>query len=293
MLVVRSRLLGSVFLKPSYARPGEEGAGAPEGDDAPSAAGEETLPEGDDAPPAAGEETSPEGNEPPPEASATEKKDWRDRQIARQHRQLQEERRQKDELASSLQAAQEMLNRLAGDGEPPAGGSRPAPSQSDAGQPTTQEEIEAAANRVVAEREFKTSANNAFAAGAERYKEKWPEVLDTLKTLGGFNEEEMKQILSVDDPAKVLYEFGTNPDKYQEIMDLPAAKRFTEIVKLGMAATKVPKRPSGAPPPEARVTGHNQGDPLALSDELDDDEWYRRRKAQKDQRYRERQGARA
>ena len=233
--------------------------------------------------------TTPPAGETPPAAAGSP--DWRDREIKRKHAQLQEEKRQRVELQASLDAASEMLKRLQEpDGATPAAGAAPAARRESAATPASNEDaIKAAATRMVAQQNFDSAANTADTTGKERYKTEWDKVTSTLTTLGGFDVDTMQGILATDDPAKVLYELGTKPEQYQRIMDLPPARRLADMVKLGLPEPKVAKRPSDAAEPIEPVGGRNRGDPTALSDELDDDAWYARRKKQKDARFKARQ----
>jgi len=228
--------------------------------------------------------------------------DWRDKEIRRKHAQLQEERRQRAELEGSLAAANAMLQRLSGDQPAGDGGAaapdpaaapaaRPAPRQ--APPVTDPDAVRAEAAKIVAQQNFERSSNDTDAAGRERYGAEWQKATDTLATLGGFDIDTMNNILAADDPAQVLHKLGTNPEEYQRIMDLPAAKRFAEIVKMGIPTKKSSPKPSDAPAPTEGVRGANRGDPTALNDELDDDTWYARRAAQKKARFEARQAGRA
>jgi hypothetical protein len=292
--MLKTRLLFGVSFGPLYAAPGEGGGGAPpEADDVgtatPDAEGSQPPVEGAPAeeggePPAQGVAASAEGDEPP---AAPPAETWQDKELRRKHAQLQQERREKADLKASLEAAQEMLNRLnGGDGlPPPESGERPAASAARPAQ-SSEDEIQAAARQLVAQQNFDNAANDADKTGRERYKDKWDKATGTLATLGGFDPETMQGILATDDPAKVLFTLGDKPEEYQRIMDLPPAKRLAEMVKIGMPEPRTPpKRPSGAAPPTEPVGGRNRGDPNALSDELDDETWYARRQAQKKARF--------
>ena len=141
---------------------------------------------------------------------------------------------------------------------------------------------------------FNEDSTKADKDGSKRFGANWTKATDNLRTLGGFDVETMQQVLATDDPAKLLYELGTNPDKYHEIMDLPPYKRFAEMVKLAAAPAPKPaaRKPSDAPPPVDSLRGQNRGDPNDLRDDLTDDEWYARRQRQKAARFAARQAAR-
>lgn len=289
-MLLRNFLLRGV--SPVFAPPGDDGAPDP------TPPADDAAPPADDAPPAGSGQPSaddvapPAGDDAPPVLS----EDWRDRQIRRQHARLQEEKRQKEELQAELEATRAMLSRTGG-AAPPAGGDQPpaAPAgddQSPAG--VTQEAVRQEAARMRAQEKFNEDSTKADKDGSKRFGANWTKATDNLRTLGGFDVETMQQVLATDDPAKLLYELGTNPDKYHEIMDLPPYKRFAEMVKLAAAPAPKPaaRKPSDAPPPVDSLRGQNRGDPNDLRDDLTDDEWYARRQRQKAARFAARQAAR-
>lgn len=281
--------------------PPAEGAGAGGGEAPPPEGGEAGDPPAGGEPPAgegeSGEEPPPvegrakEGAAPPePEAPKTPFDDpVVQKQLGRQHRQLQESKREADELRASLEAAQETLKRLDPNYKPE--GATP-PARPAAAQPAgfTAEDVKREAARQRAQERFDEEANKADATGKERYKAGWDKATETLKNLGGFDPDTMNGILATDDPAQVLYTLGTQPEQYQRIMDLPPHKRLAEMVKMAMPKPKASQRPSGAAPPQEPVRARNQGDQTSLSDELTDEEWYRRRDKQRAERRAARQG---
>lgn len=231
--------------------------------------------------------------------AATPASDWRDKEIRRKHGQLQEERRRNKELEASLATANEMLRRVSGEAEPdPAATPARAPTARAApasvANPADEDaRVTQRAAQIVAQQNFEKASNDTDAAGRERYGADWQKATDTLATLGGFDIDTMNNILATDDPAQVLHALGSKPEEYQRLMDLPPARRFAEIVKLGLPAPKSVRKPSNAPAPVDPVRGANRGDPTALSDELDDDTWYARRAAQKKARFEQRRSGHA
>lgn len=286
---LRNFLLRGV--SPVFAPPGDDGAPDP----TPPADGA-APPAGDDAPPADGSQPPADGAAPPAGDDPPATEDWKDRQIRRQHARLQDEKRQKAELQAELEATRAMLNRTGG--AAPAGGEQPpAAPAADDDQPAagvTQEAVRAEARRMRDQEKFNEDSTKADKDGSKRFGANWTKATDTLRTLGGFDVETMQQVLATDDPAKLLYELGTNPDKYHEVMDLPPYKRFAEMVKLAAAPAPKPaaRKPSDAPPPVDSLRGQNRGDPNDLRDDLTDDEWYARRQRQKAARFAARQAAR-
>ena len=130
----------------------------------------------------------------------------------------------------------------------------------------------------------------------EEYSKDWAQVSRNLEAQGGVTEELLRGILATDDPAYVLIELGKNPAAYQEVLDLPPAKRQTALVKIALAKKPSvdpaavdpakPRPPSGAPAPVSQLSGGSPGpavdlyDPKMVSQEKDD-AWYAERRRQK------------
>lgn len=285
--MLRDLLLSGISFLPFYAAPGE-GSGGTEGGD--QETGEGGAPEGGDQgaegdASEGGDQGIGEGGSPPVEAKSEAKADWRDREIDRKHRQLQEERRARQELERRLADMQAIEERAGGDKTPPT-----------AVKTFTPEDVQREASKLVAQSEYDKACNATFAAGKDTYKDKWDGALSTLQKLGGIDLETMQGVLASDDPAKVLYELGTNPDQYHEIMDpsVPAAKRLARITKLGLpvAAEAPRKKVSEAPPPVDGAARRASSGGSDLRDDLSDEEWYARRVRQKEQRWKDKQAGR-
>lgn len=275
--MLRSMLLSS--FQPFYAPP-DDPAPNPEPQDPPIKADvepAETDPEPDPA-----VEVKPEAK---PEPAA---ETWQDKELRRKHRQLQDEKRRSQELQQQLDDAQALLARAAGgsaDPEPPAPRA-PAP----AADTVPRSEVEGVARHIVAQRDFNQQCNDVEKAGKATYKDEWPKIADTLTTLGGFTPDEMQGILATDDPARVLYELGKDPDKYHELKELPPAKRLAAFVKMAIPETKPVPKPSDAPEPVVPVGGRGGAITTELDDKMSDDDWHRQRDAQRLKRMAARNG---
>jgi hypothetical protein len=175
----------------------------------------------------------------------------------------------------------------------PAPASPPAPAAAAIADDDDDPRIEQRAQQLAADQSWARSMNDLNNKGAEIYGAKWNKAIDDLKNLGGFDKDTLNQIAATDNPAKVLYELGTQPQLYQRIMDIGSpAKRGFEFYKI--ASTPAPalaadkgKKPSDAPAPVDAVGGrggatdNNDVYDKALDSDAHDDEWYRRRRAQK------------
>lgn len=205
------------------------------------------------------------------------KADWRDRELNRKHAQLKEREKQ-------LEEARAENARLKAAGEKPAGeGDRGEPQRSGY---RTEAEFNAAvdlrAEELATGKTVQKQIDDTQASGLKAHGEKWGQAINQLALLG-FNDAMLPDILATDDPVKVIYEMGSNPEEAQRIMALPEARRRTEFVKLALPATakgNAPK-PSGAPAPVNQVGGRSAADTSALEDALPEDEWRRRRAEQK------------
>lgn len=229
-------------------------------------------------------------------AAAQQAQDWKDRELARKHRQIQEAKRKEAELEAELETMRAVVgSRTNADGGQQNGGGQQNNTNQNGGAATfTKEDVAVEAQKIVSQQQFNEAANTADKKGREVFKDSWDKACDNLKTLGGFKPEELTQILATDNPHQVLHALGSNPDEYHRIMELPAAKRQTELVKLGLTPAKEVKRPSGAPAPQGGTNqrrGTNVDENTKIySDKIDDDEWYAIRARQKEQRFAQRQG---
>jgi hypothetical protein len=229
---------------------------------------------------------------PPPPAGHVP--DWRDREIATKHRKLVEQRAEADRLRQENEALRQLAERARQAAPAPTSG-QPAPQPAPQPQPgpqrgqfPTQQEFEQAVQRETSVRteqaQFNAAAETADAKGRTDYGPAWDKARENIVNYGGFDQDTMFGILSTDNPAKVIHDLGTNPENLVRVMNLPPHKRLAELVKLSIAPAAAPKpKPlSNAPAPVEQVGGRaNQGDPTELKDELEDAEWYRRRRAEK------------
>lgn len=297
--MLRVGLLGSVAMpRPLYSPDNEGGSGAAASNDPPESGAEpgESVAAGNDPPESGGEsgESAAAGNGPPESGtepgegeqrpSGVSAADWRDRQIARQHRQLREQKERAAQLENELATARGLLERSQ-QGHAAANGGNNAPPPAAA--PATAADPEAfqrAVAQEVAQQNFNQTAYATAEDGAKRFKD-WGEITDRLEKLGGFDRDTMNHVLATDDPAGVLHKLGSNPDEYERVMGLPPARRLAEIVKLGLKVPAPKKTPSGAPPPAEPIGGRGRTDGNELRDDLADDEWFSRRQRQRDAKF--------
>ncbi|HKW76222.1 MAG TPA: hypothetical protein VJN64_11910, partial [Terriglobales bacterium] len=152
--------------------------------------------------------------------------DWRDKEIRRKHAKLKDAKREMERLKRERDDALALAQAKA-DGEatevPPE--RRPEPRQN-----ISQDEIQRQARALRDQERYQEQLQNTNAAGESAYGDKWSKALDRLATFGQMDPADMTAILNTDRPENVLHELGSNPAEYQRLMDLPPAKRLTEIV---------------------------------------------------------------
>ena len=183
-------------------------------------------------------------------------KDWRDREIAKKHAQIKERDAELAALREQLEATTRRATPAAADDPAAVEAARVAeaaaartaprvPAQSDDAR------IEARARQLAAAQTAEEQLAVAFTAGRAAHGGEWDGAMDNIRTLGGFDPDTMTDILATDNPSQVLFELGKTPERFQEVMELPPAKRRAQLVKIGMAPPLTPpkKAVSDAPAP--------------------------------------------
>lgn len=221
-----------------------------------------------------------------PDAKPKPEKDWRDKELAKKHAQLKEKDRKEAELQQRIKDLEAIAARaqpVEGDTETRAAPVVPTAPKVDS------DAVRAEAQKIVQQDKFNEACLAAENKGKEVYKEEFEKAVETIQTLGGFDAETMVGILATDDPSKVLYELGKNPDEYHRIMELTPAKRIAEMTKMAMVATPKPKL-SNAPAPVEQVGGRGGATNSELRDDLSDDEWNAIRDRQEKERWARKNG---
>lgn len=205
--------------------------------------------------------------------------DWRDKEIKRKHAKLKESERELERIRKENEDLRQLAQARAEGKEPTEQPAPRAPAQS-------QEEVQRAARALRDQERYQEQLQNTNSAGETTYGDKWGKALDKLATFGQVDPADMTAILNTDNPAKVLFELGSNPAEYQRLMDLPPAKRLTEIVKISMK--EVPKPApniSKAPPPTESVANRATPEVDLRSEKTSDTDWYAVRQKQKAERF--------
>ena len=151
------------------------------------------------------------------------------------------------------------------------------------------DEVEKRAQQLVTQQRYIEDCNKAAQAGEKSFGADWKSAIENLELKGGFDEQTMRGILATakkhgaDAPAKVLFELGKDPNRYDALMALPYEERIIEMADLVRAPTS--KTVSSAPAPVSTIGGKAAPAGATLADGLDDDKWYAIRKAQKMKRW--------
>jgi hypothetical protein len=259
--------------------------------------GDEVLESGPDIPlvpdpPVADPPTAETPPTPDPETPPAPKPDWRDKELSRRKRRLDEEVTAKQALEAENKRLRDLAESLTRQTQPdPANPDPPAQQprqpQQDPERRFTQAEVKAEAARIAADDAFKRDFNSAYEAGAKLAgRAQMDEAIGRISELGGLDYDHLQMVLATDDPGKVLYELGNKPEEFQRIMDLPFHRRVVEFTKMALKPETVARAPSKTPPPVEPIggTGGGAGD-HRFNDKMSDDEWFRREEAREAAEY--------
>lgn len=261
-------LMGSVSHVPLYAAEKGAGAGGAEGDQ-PAADPKDPAGEGAEG---ADNTEKPEGDvsRETPEAPAG---DEPSREPPLWMRKQQERLKRKAETAEAelarVRAENETLKaRRAPEPEADAGTEETPPARQPARRAAPEvsdDEIDRRATekaqQIAAQSQFVRDCNDTVSKGRELFGAKqWEQAATNIEGFGGLDPDVLREVLSTENPAAVLFELGRNGDKFEEMMELPPGKRLAAFVKLASAPAKPGKKVSDAPAPIDEVNQSNRGD---------------------------------
>lgn len=223
----------------------------------------------------AAEETPAEVTE-PEKPTEPEKKpdDWMPKELKAKHRQNQELKRQLAEEKNAREAAEALAAKF-----------NQTPSTVVSPQSVPADEVEKRAQQIVQQQTYIEACNKAAQAGEKSFGTDWKGAIENLELKGGFDEQTMRGILATarkhgtEAPAKILYELGKDPNRYDELMAMSYEERIIEMADLVRQPTT--KQVSSAPAPVAAIGGKAAPAGKTLSDGLDDDQWFAIRRAEK------------
>lgn len=284
-------LLSSVARLPE----GEGGvAEANAGESPPAAGGDPPAPSGDkvEAKGAAPQDGDKKDDAKPPKGRSTETV-FQDRigELTRHRREAERqrdaERVERERLAAELRAAQELLQ-ARGKGEA-EGEAKPTPARPAAQAPAASEFLSTPEGKaaVAAQAAAEARAAEISRRGDEIYdnaekefgKAKLDKVLGNFKAFDGLRVDLAEAIFDVDEPHKVLFEIGNNPDTIDRLYKLAETNPVKMAVEVAKIATRVaakpgPKKVSDAPEPPDIINGRGNSGPPDLADkDLPMDKW--------------------
>jgi hypothetical protein len=215
------------------------------------------------------------------EPPVVHKPDWRDKELSRRKRRLDEEVTAKEALAAENKRLKDLTESLSRQPPPdPANPDAPPPAPRQPSERVyTQAELDAEADRraeikaqtVSFQRDFNSaveSANKAYG------RDKVNEAIARISELGGLDVDHLNLVLATDDPAKVLFDLGSKPEEFQRIMELPYARRAVEFTKMGLKTETPAPRVSRTAPPVEPLGGSGGSADNRYSDKVDDAAWF-------------------
>lgn len=239
----------------------------------------------EEAAPAA--EEHPEGHEPEKPASKPQRlPEWAEKKLAEASFEAREAKRRAKELEDKLAER----NAKASDPEPNAADDAAARANAPAGGYASQADFDAAVRaeadrraaierQAAAEQDFNNRCNTAYAKGKEAYKDDFDVAVRNLQSAGAMTPEMLSVVLEADDPSRLLYELGSNPDHAASLLSMTPAKRAFEIARLSQPSPKKPVPLSKAPPPVTQIDGTARVT-AAPTDADDDETFFRKREAE-------------
>lgn len=136
--------------------------------------------------------------------------------------------------------------------------------------------------------DFDNACNAAYQAGKAHpdMAEHFDAAVQNLQQLGFMNRDMLDLVVATEDPAKVLFDLGSDPDRAAQLLALPPAKRAVEIAKMAVTVTPkaAPTPLSNAPRPIVPIEGSAKPNG-APSDADDDATWFAKRNAEVQRRY--------
>lgn len=141
-----------------------------------------------------------------------------------------------------------------------------------------QAEAERVANLRLAQQTFNNKCNDVEDKGSKEFGAKWPAAkaqLGLLDDEGRIPLDLLTTALETDNPAKVLFELGSDIEKATEFMAMTPMRRAIAMAKLAEPKAAPARQPSKAPPPVEPIGGRGAGDDRP-SDRDSDEEWNRK-----------------
>jgi hypothetical protein len=265
--------------------------------------GDDVLESGPSDPPAgeaspAGDETPSDppaaGDTPPPPAETpsdppAHKADWRDKELTRRKRRLDEEVAAREALAAENQRLKDLAESIARQQQPE--GDETPPRQPNGGERSyTRAELEAEAARMAEQRaqqlDFQRTFNNIYQKASGTYgKANVDASIARISEMGGLDVDHLNMVMATDNPEKVLYELGSKPEEFQRIMELPFNRRVAELVKMGLKTEAKQPVISRTPAPVDPISGNGGPVDNRYSDKVSDNDWFQAEERRAEERW--------
>ena len=244
--------------------------------------------EQEETPPAA---ESKETTEPPPAPETpAHKPDWRDKELARRKRRLDEEVTAKEALAAENQRLKDLAESIARQQQQPEGDETP-PRQPNGGERSyTRAELEAEANRIASQKaqqlDFQRTFDSTYQKAVGAYgKANVDASIARISEMGGLDVDHLNMVMATDNPEKVLYELGSKPEEFQRIMELPFNRRVAELVKMGIKTEAKQPAISKTPAPVDPISGNGGSVDNRYSDKVSDNDWFQAEERRAEERW--------
>lgn len=147
------------------------------------------------------------------------------------------------------------------------------------------EEIDRRANEKAAElarqRAFDEACNRTFDQGVAEFSDFSSNLKELKNSVGELPVQLVHVINDLDNGHKVLNHLATNLDDAARIYELSPTRMAIELTKLSDKLSKPPVKPISKVPPPIKPVSGGSVTPDGLSDSLSDDEWIKRRNAQR------------
>lgn len=157
-----------------------------------------------------------------------------------------------------------------------------APADFDAAVSAEADRRTAADRQRQSQADFDAKCNTAYTKGKEAFKDDFDTAINNLRSVGAMQQDVLDLVLETDDPAKVLYELGSDPDQAAALVSMTPAKRAIEVARLALPVAPKKGEPvklSNAPRPITPVDGSARVT-ATPSDNDDDDTFFRKRAAE-------------
>ena len=186
-----------------------------------------------------------------------------------------EKRRLNEELSKTIKAVPEAdPAAAAADGDQPVRSDYKTKAEFDA---AVTAEAERVASMRLAQQSFNAKCNDVEDKGSKAFGPKWGTAKAQLAILddeGRIPLDLLTTALETDDPAKVLFELGSDIEKATEFMAMTPLRRAIAMAKIADAKA-APRQKSNAPEPIEPMGGKGSGND-APTDKDSDEEWNRK-----------------